>query len=72
MASLVLSERRQHRPEWYFRTVLVSWRLWALGAYTTGWRNWRVLHLAFGPLRFQFVRPTTRAERTTFDNREAA
>lgn len=65
MVSSTLSERRYHRPEWYYRTVLVSWGLWAFGFYTTERRNWRVLYLAFGPLRFQFVRPTTRAERDT-------
>lgn len=48
------------RPEWYYRTTLVSWRVWAVGFYSARRKNWAVSYFALGPFRFQFVRLLTK------------
>lgn len=61
-----MSDRVVNRPEWYFRRVLVTWRLWAVGFYDTRRFNWQARNFALGPFRFQFVKLNSRQEREAY------
>lgn len=53
-------------PEWDFHSVMVTWRLWAIGYYDGGDLNhfWRTF--ALGPLRFIFLRLKTVEQRSAY------